>query len=200
MKIVVFKCVRAIAAISLLLTLAACTHVAPATRVHIANDVDFQLLPVNDNYTIAQKVAARFRDETHTLIMQVQADNGRLVMAGLSPTGTHLFTVSFDGNAIDSWKSPLFAAPFDGSYVLADYQLASTELASVRKNIAAGSRVSEQTYADRIERTVFDREGTAVIAIIYFDKVHPLRGSVSYCHNERHYCMRIEPLATGATP
>lgn len=177
-------------AITLLHTLflAGCTSVQPVTTVNVANGMPMQLLLPTRDIALTQKIHARYREQQHTLIMQVQASPQQVVMAGLTPTGTRLFSFSFDGKTVESWQSPLFTAPFDGSYVLADFELATLDLAALQHALPSGSSLTENTRGTIRERILLNAQAMTVIRIEYDG--HQTR----YCHLERDYCLQIEAL------
>jgi hypothetical protein len=173
-----------------MLVLAACTAIQPQNRVRIADNIDLQLQAPAGNSTVLQKIDATYRAQQHTLLMQVETHDGTLAMAGLTPTGTRLFSLSFDGATISSWQSPLFTAPFDGAYVLADYQLASLPVASLQRALPATASLREETTANgERQRQLLDHHSTVVVEIRY-----QRDGSVQYCHRQRDYCLLITPL------
>lgn len=170
------------------LYLTGCTAVAPTSTVKIANGMDMRLLLPAQTVSETQKITARYRQDQHTLIMQVQASPQQVVMAGLTPTGTRLFSLSFDGKTVESWQSPLFSAPFDGSYVLADFELATLDLAALRSALPADCQLADSTHGNTRERTLRNSRGDTVIRIEYDGK------QIRYCHLERDYCLQIDTL------
>ena len=168
--------------------LSACSAIQPANRVQIANGITLQLLLPTQSATVTQKITATYKENTHVLIMQVQATPQQIIMAGLAPTGTRLFSLTFDGNTIESWKSPLFQAPFNGTYVLADYELAALDVAVLRSALPKQVAL-EETESDGIKtRLLKNTEGKTVIRMEYENN------KTKYCHLERGYCLLIENL------
>jgi hypothetical protein len=172
-----------------ILLLAGCATVEPVKKVSIAKGIDMQLLLPAENISLTQKITARYKQDEHLLIMQVQASPQKIVMAGLAPTGTRLFSLSFDGKTVENWKSPLFTAPFDGSYVLADFELATLNVAALRSALPANVLLTETVRSPTTrERSVSNAQGKIVIRIEY-------QGTQTrYCHLERDYCLQIEEL------
>jgi len=172
-----------------ILFLAGCTTVQPVKKISIASGVDMQLLLPTKNISVTQKITARYKKDTHLLIMQVQASPHKIVMAGLAPTGTRLFSLSFDGKTVENWKSPLFTAPFDGSYVLADFELATLDVATLRSALPTNVLLTETVQSSTTrERSVLNAQGKLVIHIEYQGE------QTRYCHLERDYCLQIETL------
>jgi hypothetical protein len=168
--------------------LSACSAIQPANRVQIANGITLQLLLPTQSATVTQKITATYKKDKHVLIMQVEATPQQIIMAGLAPTGTRLFSLMFDGTHIESWKSPLFQAPFDGTYVLADYELAALDVAVLRSALPKQVTL-EETESDGIKtRLLKNTEGKTVIRMEYE------KNKTQYCHLEREYCLLIENL------
>lgn len=178
-----------IRALLFIVFLAGCATVQPVKKVSIASGIDMQLLLPSKNISLTQKITARYKQDEHLLIMQVQASPQKIVMAGLAPTGTRLFSLSFDGQTVENWKSPLFTAPFDGSYVLADFELATLDIATLRSALPTNIQLTEviKNPAAR-ERSVLNTQGKTVIHIEYQG------AQTRYCHLERDYCLQIEAL------
>lgn len=182
----------------LLLTLSACQH-APDddahNRVLIANGIMLPLALPNSSFTTTQKVTAQYRDTQHTLLMQVQTSPQSLVMAGLAPSGTRLFSLRFDGHAVETWQSPLFslaqfsASTFDVRYVLADFELTAFDHIELQKKLPRDALLTDTIDPQGVRvRELQRRNGDVVIHIEYRNT------QTQYCHRERHYCLHIETL------
>lgn len=178
-----------IATLLFIIFIAGCVTVEPVKKVSIANGIDMQLLLPTQTISVTQKITARYKKNEHLLIMQVQGSPEKIVMAGLTPTGTRLFSLSFDGRTVENWKSPLFTAPFDGSYVLADFELATLGVAVLRNALPSNVLLTETVQSPTTrERSVLDAAGKIVIRIEYHG------AQTRYCHLERDYCLQIEAL------
>lgn len=179
-----------------LLALSACTSLLQKdsarlqNTVRIADGIDLQLQVPAGNTTQLQKIDAQYRNEHHSLLMQVQTRNGVLDMAGMTMTGTRLFSLSFDGKQTRSWQSPLFTAPFDGTYVLADHQLATLPVAVLQQALPQSARIEERdnAHGERV-RHLFNRESGIVVEVLYRSG-----NRMQYCHRERGYCLDITIL------
>ena len=180
------------------LALSACQH-APVeknpNRVAIAKDITLQLLLPKNNFTTTQKITAQYSNTQHTLLMQVQASPQTIVMAGLAPSGTRLFSLHFDGNTIDTWQSPLFSlqqvssAHFDARYALADFELTTLDHVDLQSALSQNALLTDTIDNNGVRvREVRRRNGDVLIHIEYRDL------QTQYCHRERHYCLQIEIL------
>jgi hypothetical protein len=174
--------------VAIALLLAACAEVEPVPQVQIAKGISMPLLLPTQSTSVSQKISASYRRDKHVMIMQVQASPQQIIMAGLAPTGTRLFSLTFDGIRVTSWKSPLFNAPFDGAYVLADYELAAFGAERLRRALPKYVTLEETQDGDVRTRVFKNGLGKTVIDIKY-DK-----NQTRYCHIEREYCLAIENL------
>ena len=182
-------CMKKISTLLFILFITGCATVQPVKKISIATGIDMQLLMPTENISLTQKISARYKQDSHLLIMQIQASSQKIVMAGLTPTGTRLFSLSFDGQTIENWQSPLFTAPFDGSFVLADFELATLDITALRNALPANVTLTETVQSPVArERSLLNAQGKTIIRIEYQGE------STHYCHLERDYCLRIETL------
>jgi hypothetical protein len=190
-----------------MLLLSACQHAPeplPSNMIAIADGITLQLTLPEKNFTATQKITARYRNpqrdssstqETqNTLLMQVQASPQNIVLAGLAPSGTRLFSLQFDGNTTEVWKSPLFslqqisANTFDARYALADFELTSFPQAQLQSALSRQTQLIDNTQNGIRTRELRRSNGDTVIHIEY------RATQTQYCHRERHYCLLIENL------
>lgn len=191
----------------LLLTITACQHLpdnAARNRIAIAKGITLQLLLPEKSFTATQKITARYRNpqngaspaqETqHTLLMQVQASPQKIVLAGLAPSGTRLFSLQFDGNTTEVWQSPLFSLQqissktFDARYALADFELTVFEHNVLQRALSTNALLIDTVKNGMRLRELQRRNGEVLIHIEY------RATQTEYCHRERHYCLLIENL------
>lgn len=178
-----------------ILCVSGCTALSPTMdipRVSIAKDVYFNLLTSTQNVDVMQKITSTYKDSQHTLITQVQNRNGILTLVGLTPTGSRLFSITYDGKTITSWTSPLFLAPFDAGYVLADYELAALSVEEVRRGLQNSANIIEMQNKNDIERIIVNKEGTPVVNIAYIKNSDQSIKIIKYKNIERKYQLNIE--------
>lgn len=160
--------------------------------VALGGGVHYQLQPPTGSETRVEKVVGTYRGQTQVLLMQTETTPGHVVLAGLSASGTRLFSLTFDGAHLADWQSPLFTAPFRGQYVLADYQLTHLPLAQAQRGLVAPASLTEQQDGSQRIRRLRNATGHEMIRIEYQPR------HTRYCHLERDYCLLIEPLNTAA--
>jgi hypothetical protein len=190
-----------------MLLLSACQHAPeplPSNMIAIADGITLQLTLPEKNFTATQKITARYRNpqrdssstqETqNTLLMQVQASPQNIVLAGLAPSGTRLFSLQFDGNTTEVWKSPLFSLQqinsntFDARYALADFELTAFEHNALQRALSPDALLIDTVKNGVRKRELQRRNGETIIHIEY------RATQTEYCHRERHYCLLIENL------
>ncbi len=201
------KNLTALITTAMLLILSACQHAPeplPSNTIAIADGITLQLTLPEKNFTATQKITARYRnpeataksaqENQHTLLMQVQATPHKIVMAGLAPSGTRLFSVQFDGNTTEVWKSPLFSLQqinsntFDARYALADFELTAFEHNALQRALSPDALLIDTVKNGVRKRELQRRNGETIIHIEY------RATQTEYCHRERHYCLLIENL------
>ncbi|QUN05719.1 DUF3261 domain-containing protein [Shewanella yunxiaonensis] len=84
---------------------------------------------------IAQQVRFEHNGKAQELLLQLQFAPENEIMVGLAPLGQSLFTLSFDGNTLNSEHSVLLASNFRGDYLMAVQQLVYWPAAMVQQAI-----------------------------------------------------------------
>jgi hypothetical protein len=159
-------------------------------QVRVARGMTLQLQLPDAQSTQVHMITGTYREQSHRLIMQIESSRQHIALAGLTPTGTRLFSLDFNGETVTDWQSPLFQAPFKGAYVLADHQLAHYPLPRLKSALPADCTLEETTRGDTRTRRLLNRHGTEVIHIEYTDRM------TRYCHRERLYCLHIETVSS----
>lgn len=190
-----FKTIYAFLIFPLLLIGCSTISMDSSHSINIADGVQFTLVaPSNNIPDITQKVTSTYKNEQHISLMHLNSKNKRLTIVGLTPTGNRLFSITYDGIQVNSWKSPLFTAPLDGSFVIADYELVSLPLEIINQALV-GAHASETFNNNQATRMIVDKNNKPIIEIIYSDAKNRNVANVSYHHLERQYQIRIEPLS-----
>ncbi len=160
----------------------------PDNIVDIARNVEMTLQLPEKNISSMQQVIGGYHGNTHTINIHVDATPTALTLVGLVPTGTQLFNIRFDGKTLTHWVSPLFNAPFDARYVLADYEIANLSVAQLQAALPADIRVLEQQQQNKTVRELQRSNGETFIHVEY------QHARTTYCHRERDYCLHITAL------
>ena len=96
------------------------------------------------HYTATQLATINYQDQKHELLFQLEIDPQRLVLVGLTPSGTRLFTIINDHKGIQSEGFKAVVEKVKPEYLLADIQIA----------LWPESRIRNAIQNDKVEFTV----------------------------------------------
>jgi len=140
---------------------------------------------------VTQVVRGAFgaRELTFNCVMTVR--QGVMTLVGMNSFGVRLFTIRYDGKAVQSETAPAMHTPFMPERLLADVQLVFWPLASLEKPmLAAGWQLSES--APNIRRL---RRGEQLIAEAHYSSEDPWMGQSWLVNFEYGYSLQIDSQA-----
>jgi hypothetical protein len=185
--------------------LCGCAHTSGEHQVYIAEALVFDLLPpasFGESLVLTQAATIEFGAELHELLFYTEITPKSIALVGALPNGTRLFSITYDGQTIQSDGNQDLLGRITPAYFLADLQLAQWPLAEIAKALAGanscfanGSCVISET-ADHLQRSL-SREGKTVVSIRYGAVPH-YQSSTSYEHHERGYNLQVETLEVQA--
>lgn len=88
-------------------------------------------------------------------------------LVGLAPLGNALFTVTYDGQQINSQQNRLLGSEFKAEYLLAMLQLIYWPINDVNQHLQQGQLVSSQDTAGPVRRLYANDSAVAAIEIKY---------------------------------
>lgn len=146
------------------------------------------------------------RQTSHTLLAAWSVTAGRLDLAGLTPAGQTLLTVSYDGRELHSQRSPLLPGEVSPRDILVQLQLSYWPLDSISRALAGTPWRVEEANGVRqlwrrqhkvlsIERQIL-LEHSANTALGH-SKSGALE-SVTLTHHQMHYQLQIQTLTREA--
>jgi len=140
---------------------------------------------------VNQVVRGAFGSRELTFNCVVTVKDGAMTLVGLSSLGVRLFTIRYDGKAVQSETSPAMQRPFMPERLLADMQLVFWPLASLTKPMhEAGWQLSEP--ASGIRRL---RHGEQLIAEAHYSSEDPWSGRSWLVNFEYGYSLQIDSQA-----
>lgn len=89
--------------------------------------------PLGPARRIVQQLTAQWPGREESLLCILELDNQRIAMAGLTTDGLSLFNLSYDGQRLQSDKTPLMPVSVAPERIIADLQLVYWPLASLTK-------------------------------------------------------------------
>jgi len=146
---------------------------------------------------ITQKVTVHSGEERQSFLAAWLAAPDRLDLAGLSPSGQRLLTLSWDGEQFREDYSPMLDRELPGRQVLSQLQLAHWPLDGIRQSLTGSPWRLEQTLQGEYrERHLYFR-GTAILSIVArmpHDGAHSLPATISIRSHLAAYRLEVETL------
>lgn len=176
-----------------LLALGACA-VSPASRPAASAWPLVTPASLGSERAVSQVVRGAFgsRELTFNGVVTVQA--GTVTLVGLNSFGVRLFTLRYDGTAVQSETAPAMPGPFMPERLLADMQLVFWPLASLEIPMSeAGFQLSEPSPG--IRRL---RRGGQLIAEAHYGSEDPWNGRSWLVNFEHGYSLQIDSQAMGS--
>lgn len=139
--------------------------------------------------SLAQEVSFE-KGETRfeaTALLEVSRDE--VILVGLSPLGTRMITLRWDGRKLTQERDPLIPKGLPLRLILRDVQLASWPAAAVRAALPGRRWTLEDAGSER----VLLKDGRAVVRIRY-GGADRRRSDLEFEHLGLGYRMRIHPL------
>jgi len=169
----------------LLIIFGACSSHASREALLISAGTELELIePSRLNRTVSTTHEVQiFHDEREfSFLGQLEIDSEKILLVGLAPTYTRLFTLKFEKGEVFFEATAPIPLPFDPRHILADLQLALWPLPVLQ----------EQLHIREDEgRVVFNQEATPVIQISYPGDQGE---EFEFVHLERGYRIRVRNL------
>lgn len=185
--------------------LAACVQkvetVMESKQVEIADNVFFTLLPPESfgaSLFLTQAAELSYDGEEHSLIFYTEVSPERLVIVGLLPSGTRVFSITYDGLVVTSEGYGGVLEQIKPEYFLADFQLAQWPLSTLLSGFNESSLCFSKgdcaliESSDLLKRTLL-RNGVELVFIQYDDVTH-YQNSTHYQHKNRNYDLLITTI------
>jgi len=172
-----------------LLTLGACASTAPQPAPAARPLVSPASL--GSDRLASQIVRGAFGARELTLHCVVTVKDGAMTLVGLNSLGVRLFTIRYDGSAVQSETAPAMSGPLIPERLLADLQLVYWPLASLSQPMAtAGWQLSEPTAGVRRLR-----RGELLVAEAHYSTDDPWSGRSWLVNFEFGYSLQIDSQA-----
>ncbi len=177
------------------------TQQVDTNGVQIAKGIDIKLMsPQSFAKSISLTQLAQFTvgEEKHELLFQTEITQDKIVIVGLMPSGTRLFSLVYDGVNIESEGYSQLIEKIKPKYLLADMQMSLWPIKKLRAHLNATSScfISDICFieesADGLIRKLTN-QGNEIISIEYQNKVS-YQGKLKFVHNFRGYQIELTTL------
>jgi hypothetical protein len=191
----VFGSLMAPMAACAVLMLAGCAAVPPAKPPSKSSAASLRpLVPpatLGGERTVNQVVRGAFGAREITFNCVVTVKDGAMTLVGLDSLGVRLFTIRYDGKAIQSETTPALQSPFMPERLIADMQLVFWPLTSLAQPMReSGWQVTEA--APGVRRL---RHGEQLISEVHYSGGDPWSGRSWLVNFEYDYSLQIDSQA-----
>ncbi len=203
MLMMIFNKLRWLIMSFIIVTASACTsHQVSVNQVNITEDLSFQLLSpesFGQSILLTQQAEFQFGDNTLELLMASEITPEKIVVVGLTPGGTTLFSIVFDGLTVQVEGANAITQKVQPYYLLADLQLTLWPLDTLNKELKKTDScfltgVCQLTQSDdQMQRTLLYNK-LRVISISYKGLPH-YKNNVQFKHHRRQYQLEISTLS-----
>jgi hypothetical protein len=171
-----------LAALTAILSLAACTATAPQPA-----RLGLRLAPsaLGESISVQQHLTVERGGRTDELDAALEADANQLDLVGLA-FGQRVLSLRYDGKAITEWRHPMLPAQVRAEDVLEDLQLTLWPAAAVAAALPPGWRVED----DGLRRTLYLQD--AVVATISYSAMPRWSGTVVLDNLRYKYRLTIQ--------
>lgn len=167
------------------------SYVSDQHKVQIAEGVQFQLitsLPFDHGLQLVQSAQIDFQEQSHDLLFQTEVSHNCLIMVGLTPTGTRLFSIEMNQGQILASGLPS-NNPLKPQHLLADLQLSLWP----EQQIGMALSGADIHHTGPFERIISHNQ-QPIIVIRYSEPVY-YQGNIEFRHLQRGYSLNIELLS-----
>ncbi len=130
------------------------------------------LLPpasLGGNLSLSQLIVGEFKDQRHSLHVEIEVTAKRMVVAGLTPIGVPIFTLKQEADVIEVEIPGSENFPFNPRYMLSDFQIAYWPEAVLSDKFRSVGLIVKETLAQG-SREVINEAGEVLVAVTYVNK------------------------------
>jgi len=188
---------------SFCILLTSCTKLYfKSETVDIINQVEVPLLSPESfkkSVIITQAAEIRYQSEVKQLLFQIEINPRNIIVVGLTPGGTRLFTMTYDGKAFTSEGVSAVVEKINPRYLLADIQFSLWDLALLKnaygkaKCFNSGTCRLSENESGATRRLAF--RGNLALEVNYTGSPD-IKSKMNLEHKQRKYQLIIENLST----
>ncbi len=168
----------------------------------LTDDLAFTLLQpasFGQELSLTQLVEYQYEDSSRELLVQSEITNEKVVLVGLTTSGTRIFNITFDGDTITGEGYHLLTNNFQIQYMLADIQLALWPLEKIHQHLSQTSDCYKMGHCRLIEsddhlQRKLTSSGKDIFTIKYRSIPH-YQSEIIFNNKLRNYYLTITLLA-----
>lgn len=193
---------KLISLILILLIPVACTHNRiTQEELQFANDIDIQLLSpasFGENISLSQSIEFQYKGKMRELLVQSEFSKEKVVVVGLTTTGTRLFSIIYDGVDLEIEEYSEIKENLQPRYMLADMQLSLWPFDIIEQHLNTTSRCFKNLQCkfieseDKLKRTLV--KNGEIISLIRYHSTPHYADRIEFINKLRNYQLSIIPL------
>ncbi|GIU46378.1 DUF3261 domain-containing protein [Shewanella algidipiscicola] len=178
------------------LALSGCSqHLQRQTCMPLASEVSYCLAPLLNEPLRSQslQVDLSIAGNRHQLLSQLELSSQQLTLVGLAPLGQALFTLTFDGQRLDSLQSRILGEQFKAEYLLGLLQLIYWPTETVNRHLHGATMTTVKCDAPLCRR-LYANDNEANIIDIRYSQPQPWQAQVDLAVVPAELTLHIRPV------
>jgi hypothetical protein len=168
------------------------------TQIEVAQGVSLPLLApetLGRAMILTQSADIRFKGNQHSLIFHSEFTKDSIIVVGLMPSGTRVFTLKYDGVLLTVEGIGEIIEKINPGYLMADLQFSLWPQAALQSafeensNCFIAGRCQFESVDDSLTRKLL-LDGQPIISVNY-QSSEPYQGSIEFYHLTRDYRLSI---------
>ena len=151
------------------------------------------LLPpasLGGNLSLSQLIVGEFKDQIHSLHVEIEVIPTRMVVAGLTPIDVPIFTLRQEADVIEVESPGSETFPFNPRYMLSDFQIAYWPAAVLSDKFRSVGLIIRETPTQDL-REVVNEAGEVLVVVSYINKSDSA-GDIVIEHFDPPYRLQIK--------
>lgn len=187
----------------MIVMLCSCTHRKfQATTIDVSEGVSLPLLKPSSfgqSVSLVQSADIKFEQQHHQLLLQVEITSQRIIVVGLSPNGTRLFTTEYDGLNLKSEGFSQLVEKIDPRYLIADIQfsiwpLKVLEMVYTNQSTCFINRECQILQDEQLKIRSLQLSNESVVEVKYQSAIN-YQSELEFANLSRGYNLLITPLS-----
>ena len=187
----------------MIVMLCSCAHRKfQATTIDVSEGVSLPLLKPSSfgqSVSLVQSADIKFEQQHHQLLLQVEITSQRIIVVGLSPNGTRLFTTEYDGLNLKSEGFSQLVEKIDPRYLIADIQfsiwpLKVLEMVYTNQSTCFINRECQILQDEQLKIRSLQLSNESVVEVKYQSAIN-YQSELEFANLSRGYNLLITPLS-----
>ncbi len=149
---------------------------------------------LGESFTATQELVGNYQGKENQLLFQLESNESKLVMVGLTNIGHRLITLEYQQDKLTAELSPLLPDQLKANYLLSDFLLAFSNIKAIRSAFNGSAyRIADHAQNGTYTRIIYNK--SKPIIEIKYDHVDPWQAKVQLKHLVYGYSLQIKTIA-----